>query len=64
MSAVQNADLFSAMTAEIVFFRRVFYGDEEKHPFLAQNSFLICFWIEFFKKIFFSLFSAVKNRPT
>lgn len=39
MSAVQNADLFSAMTAEIVFFRRVFYDDEEKHPFLAQNSF-------------------------
>lgn len=39
MSAVQNADLFSAMTAEIVFFRRVFYRDVEKHPFLAQNSF-------------------------
>lgn len=39
MGAVQNADLSSAMTAEIVYFRRVFYGDEEKHPFLAQNSF-------------------------
>ena len=39
MGAVQNADLSSAMTAEIVSFRRVFYGDEEKHPFLLQNSF-------------------------
>lgn len=39
MGAVQNADLSSAMTAEIVSFRRVFYGDAEKHPFLTQNSF-------------------------
>lgn len=39
MGAVRNADFFSAMTAEIVFFKRVFYGDAEKHPFLAQNSF-------------------------
>lgn len=39
MRAVQNADLSSAMTAENVFFKRVFYGDSEKHPFLAQNSF-------------------------
>ena len=39
MSAVQNADLSSAMTAETVFFKRVVYGDAEKHPFLAQNSF-------------------------
>ncbi len=35
MGAVRNADFFSAMTAETVFFKRVFYGDAEKHPFLA-----------------------------
>ena len=40
MSAVQNAELFSAMTAEIVFFRRVFYGDEEKHPFFSAKQLL------------------------